>query len=80
MRVPAELLITYRFLTENDERGRNRIFIRLQRRATAVALYFQRALALQGRVALLLLISYFLGESSYGTPYYISLPYRKRRQ
>ncbi len=26
-RVPAELLATYRFLTENDERGRYRIFI-----------------------------------------------------
>lgn len=43
--VPTELLTTYRFLTENDERGRNRIFIRLQRRATAVAPYLQRALA-----------------------------------
>lgn len=26
-RVPKELLATYRFLTENDERGRYRIFI-----------------------------------------------------
>lgn len=54
-RVPVELLTTYHFLTENDERGRNRIFIRLQRRATAVAPYFQRRLE---RVSTKLLITY----------------------
>lgn len=61
----GESLATHRFLTENDERGRNRIFIRLQRRATAVAPYFPPRLESKlVRVPAELLIAYrFLTEN-----------------
>ncbi|NQN87702.1 hypothetical protein HO997_07330 [Streptococcus suis] len=65
VRVPVELLTTYHFLAENDERGRHGIVIRLlklQRRATAVAHYFQRRLEieLEGVPAELLITYRFL--------------------